>query len=130
MPGSWDDSHYLPEGADSFEPTQQHRRERFEHLYAQSQHSYRWFQWLQREADGLFRQVAFLSPTDINADPWKAQVRVLLQQVRELLHSKICCHMHQEKNIVVTSSVGRAKEKSKEQERSVEQREDGENLTE
>ena len=99
MPGSWDDSHYLPEGADSFEPTQQHRRERFEHLYAQSQHSYRWFQWLQREADSLFRQVAFLSPTDINADPWKAQVRVLLQQVRELLHSKICSHMHQEKNI-------------------------------
>ena len=25
--------------------------------------------------------------------------RVLLQQVRELLHSQICCHMHREKNI-------------------------------
>ena len=105
MPDRWDGSHdwHGPqdweENADSFEPTDECTLERFLFLYGRSQHSYRWFQYVHDESDRLFRQVAHLPPASLSADPWKARCRMLLQQIREMIHSKICCHMDNEKDL-------------------------------
>ena len=84
-----------------FQPADEyHSLERFTCLYVQTQQSYRFFEELHSETELLFRQVAHMPLQSLqDTNPWMARCRILLQRIREMIHTKVRCHLHNEKDL-------------------------------
>ena len=107
LPYSWNESHNWDSsqqnGQDDadFQPADEHHSlERFTCLYVQTQQSYRFFEELHSETELLFRQVAHMPLQSLqDTNPWMARCRILLQRIREMIHTKVRCHLHNEKDL-------------------------------
>ena len=84
-----------------FQPADEHHSlERFTCLYLRTQQSYIFFEELHSETELLFRQVAHMPLQSLqDTNPWMARCRILLQRIREMIHTKVRCHLHHEKDL-------------------------------
>ena len=107
LPYSWNESHNWDSsqqnGQDDadFQPADEHHSlERFTCLYVRTQQSYIFFEELHSETELLFRQVAHMPLQSLqDTNPWMARCRILLQRIREMIHTKVRCHLHNEKDL-------------------------------